>query len=51
MRIARQREPGARHRHGAGPRAFMTHLAVCEATGDRTSTGWSPLADPDDTTA
>jgi quercetin dioxygenase-like cupin family protein len=33
-------EPGERHRHGAGPRTFMTHLAVVEAAEDGTTTEW-----------
>ncbi|UXY25979.1 (R)-mandelonitrile lyase [Streptomyces sp. HUAS TT20] len=33
-------EPGERHWHGAGPRTFMTHLAVVEAAADGTTTEW-----------
>ncbi|MEU0052771.1 cupin domain-containing protein [Streptomyces sp. NPDC006309] len=33
-------EPGEWHWHGAGPRTFMTHLAVVEAAADGTTTEW-----------
>lgn len=33
-------EPGEWHWHGAGPRTFMTHLAVVEATEDGMTTEW-----------
>ncbi|CAM5439997.1 MULTISPECIES: cupin domain-containing protein [Streptomyces] len=33
-------EPDTWHRHGAGPRTFMTHLAVVEAAADGTTTEW-----------
>ncbi|MGW2225212.1 (R)-mandelonitrile lyase [Streptomyces formicae] len=38
-------EPGERHWHGAGPRTFMTHLAVVEAAADGTTATWSALVD------
>lgn len=38
-------EPGERHWHGAGPRTFMTHLAVVEATEDGTTTHWEAHVD------
>ncbi|MFG2352504.1 cupin domain-containing protein [Streptomyces sp. NPDC048521] len=33
-------EPDEGHWHGAGPRTFMTHLAVVEAAEDGTTTEW-----------
>ncbi|MFD9904313.1 cupin domain-containing protein [Streptomyces sp. NPDC059063] len=36
-------EPGERHWHGAGPRTFMTHLAVVEAAEDGTTAHWDEL--------
>ncbi|MFG3249698.1 cupin domain-containing protein [Streptomyces sp. NPDC048187] len=40
--------PGEWHWHGAGPRTFMTHLAVVEAAGDGTTTEWGAhVADED----
>jgi quercetin dioxygenase-like cupin family protein len=33
-------EPGERHWHGAGPRTFMTHLAVVEAAEDGATVTW-----------
>ncbi|WP_329113516.1 (R)-mandelonitrile lyase [Streptomyces sp. NBC_01465] len=38
-------EPGERHWHGAGPRTFMTHLAVVEAAEDGTTITWDALVD------
>ncbi|AZM51841.1 cupin domain-containing protein [Streptomyces sp. WAC 01529] len=38
-------EPGETHWHGAGPRTFMTHLAVVEAAEDGTAADWGPLVD------
>ncbi|MEU9099720.1 cupin domain-containing protein [Streptomyces sp. NPDC048361] len=34
-------EPDEWHWHGAGPRTFMTHLAVVEAAADGTTTEWA----------
>ncbi|MFE9096877.1 cupin domain-containing protein [Streptomyces sp. NPDC007264] len=44
-------EPGEWHWHGAGPRTFMTHLAVCEAAEDGTTTEWGALTGPEYPTA
>ncbi|MBW5422825.1 cupin domain-containing protein [Streptomyces sp. BG9H] len=38
-------EPSETHWHGAGPRTFMTHLAVVEADEDGTTADWGPLVD------
>jgi quercetin dioxygenase-like cupin family protein len=41
-------EPGEVHWHGAGPKNFMTHLAIQEATEDGTSVTWGdPVSDAD----
>ncbi|WJV50479.1 (R)-mandelonitrile lyase [Streptomyces flavofungini] len=41
-------EPGERHWHGAGPRTFMTHLAVVEAAADGATVTWEELVpDPE----
>lgn len=37
-------EPDERHWHGAGPRTFMTHLAVV-AAADGTTTGHAHVTD------
>ncbi|TVL93331.1 cupin domain-containing protein [Streptomyces sp. SAJ15] len=38
--------PGEEHWHGAGPRTFMTHLAIVEAAADGTTTEWvAPVGD------
>ncbi|MEW2526582.1 cupin domain-containing protein [Streptomyces sp. NPDC047071] len=40
--------PGERHWHGAGPRTFMTHLAVVEAADDGTAAHWEELLAADE---
>ncbi|WP_030776425.1 cupin domain-containing protein [Streptomyces sp. NRRL S-920] len=40
-------EPDEAHWHGAGPRTFMTHLAVVEAAEDGTTADWGALVDAD----
>ncbi|MFE9371200.1 cupin domain-containing protein [Streptomyces sp. NPDC006711] len=40
-------EPGEWHWHGAGPRTFMTHLAVVEAAADGTTTEWGRHVEAD----
>ncbi|WP_234478847.1 cupin domain-containing protein, partial [Streptomyces sp. MBT65] len=39
-------EPDEWHWHGAGPRTFMTHLAVVEAAEDGTTACWDEHVDP-----
>ena len=41
-------EPGEWHWHGAGPRTFMTHLAVVEAAEDGTTADWDAHVAPED---
>jgi quercetin dioxygenase-like cupin family protein len=41
-------EPDEWHWHGAGPRTFMTHLAVVEAAEDGTTTEWDAHVGPDE---
>ncbi len=41
-------ERGERHWHGAGPRTFMTHLAVVEAAADGTTTEWDAHVSADE---
>ena len=40
--------PGEWHWHGAGPRTFMTHLAVVEAAEDGTTADWDAHVAPED---
>jgi quercetin dioxygenase-like cupin family protein len=41
-------EPDEWHWHGAGPRTFMTHLAVVEAAADGTTTQWDAHVGPEE---
>lgn len=41
-------EPDEWHWHGAGPRTFMTHLAVVEAAEDGGTTEWDAHVGPED---
>ncbi|PTM93001.1 (R)-mandelonitrile lyase [Streptomyces sp. VMFN-G11Ma] len=41
-------EPDEWHLHGAGPRTFMTHLAVVEAAADGTTTQWDAHVGPEE---
>jgi quercetin dioxygenase-like cupin family protein len=41
-------EPDEWHWHGAGPRTFMTHLAVVEAAADGTTTVWDAHVGPEE---
>ncbi len=39
--------PGEKHWHGAGPETGMTHIAIAEAEGGRTTDWMEPVSDED----